>query len=95
MNNAKLHGIVEYIRAQGEFPFNVEDVEEGLSSVLNFFNVFEALTSEEAMVLKEELANLALQEEEAEAVRLAFQMGLIDEEDIPSAKEENNGDDDE
>lgn len=92
MNNAKLHGIVEYIRAQREFPFDVEDVEEDLSSVLVFFNVFSVLTSEEASVLKEELISLALQEEEAEAVRLAFRMGLIAKKDILPRGEKHEDD---
>ena len=82
MNNAKLHGIVEYIKAKGEFPFDVEDVEEDLPSVLGFFDVFEVLTNEETCVLKEDLMNLALKEEEAEAVRLVLRMGLIEKEDI-------------
>lgn len=92
MNNAKLHGIVEYIKAKGEFPFDVEDVEEDLPSVLGFFDVFEVLTNEEAGVLKEDLTNLALQEEEAEAVRLAFRMGLIEKKDILPRGEKHEDD---
>jgi len=88
MNNAKLHGIVEYIKAKGEFPFDVEDVEEDLPSVLGFFDVFEVFTNEETCVLKEDLMNLALEEEETEAVRLALRMGLIEKENIiPSGEE--------
>ena len=92
MNNAKLHGIVEYIKAKGEFPFDVEDVEEDLPSVLGFFDVFEVLTNEEAGVLKEDLTNLALKEEEAEVVRLALRMGLIEKEDILSRGEKDEDD---
>jgi len=82
MNNAKLHGIVECIKGRREFPFDVEDVEDNLTEVLSSFNVFEVLTNEEAGVLKADLTKLALQAEEAEAVRLALRMGWIREEDI-------------
>jgi hypothetical protein len=93
MNNAKLHGIVEYIKASGHFPFDVEDVDENLPEVLTFFGLFEVLTNEENAVLKEDLTKLALREEEVEAVRLALQTGLITEEDLLSGSEQHDEDD--
>lgn len=93
MNSLQIHNIVEYIKSKDEFPFEVEDVEENLTEILSFFDVFEVFTNEETCLLKEGLSKLALQEEEAEAVRLAFKIGLIQKEDILPTRGEKNEDD--
>ena len=71
MNNWKLHNIVESIRADGRFSFNVEDIEEDLSEVLAFYNIGDFLEQNEVKVLQRDLIEMALQEEFAEASRLA------------------------
>ena len=75
MNAFKLHWMVERVKAQHEFPFDVEDVEENLAEVLGYFGVCEEVDAEEVCVLKHELVKLALEAEEAEVVRLTAEAG--------------------
>ncbi len=70
MNRLKLHGIVEQIRAQPGFAFDVEDVEENLNEVLDFFGVGGVFSADETDILRQEMMDLALGAEFAEAVRM-------------------------
>jgi uncharacterized protein YktA (UPF0223 family) len=70
MNRFKVHSVVEYIKIRNEFPFDVDDVTEHLEEVLHFFGLV-TLADEETGLVKEELLKLALEEQNAEVVRLA------------------------
>ena len=69
MNKYQMHCIVEYIRMQDEFPFDVLGVEESLEEVLAYFGFFAQLTEAEREELKTELTKLA---EESEWVEVAY-----------------------
>jgi len=71
MNRYKVHVIVERIRRMGEFPFNVEDVEECPKGVLRFYGINETLDPEDTEAIQRELRAMAEIEECAEAVRMA------------------------
>lgn len=70
MYSFKVHAIVEYIKTQGQFPFDVEDVAEDLSHVLGFYEVLETLSTTEEGILKEDLTTLAYEVQDAEVARL-------------------------
>ena len=70
MNCLKLNRIVEYIRQQGTFPFDVIDVEKRLNEVLFSFGIFGDFGADEQQILKKDLMAIALQEEFAEMERL-------------------------
>ena len=74
MERLKVHRIVEYIRTVGEFPFEVEDVDDNLADVLGYFG-FEvvALTAQETDELQRELRALAWAEQNQEVALLAEQ----------------------
>ncbi len=71
VNRFKVHYTIERIKQASEFPFAVEDVEEDISQILAFFQVDGEFESDELAVLREELGELALAEEFAEAARAA------------------------
>jgi len=71
MNQVKMHKLIEYLRAAGEFPFDVDDVEKRLGEVLGFFGIVEQLAADEERALRAALVDLALAEQEVEVVRLA------------------------
>ena len=69
MNKYKIHCIVEYIRMQDEFPFDVFGVEETLDEVLAYFGFFAQLTEADREELRSELGKLA---EETEWTEMAY-----------------------
>ncbi len=71
MNRYRVHAIVERVRRMGEFPFDVEDVDECPEAVLSFYGINVALKPEERDVVQRELRAMAEIEECMEAVRLA------------------------
>ena len=87
MNSARIHFIVQYIRQQGEFPFDVMDVEAGIGSVLAFFGVTEPLEQEDVRVLREEFQKLAAAEQSREMARLVPEAAPADG-DMEGADEE-------
>ena len=77
MNNLKLNKIIEYIQQQGEFPFDVFDVDEDLQKVLCFFGVYDEFSSDEINILKQNLQKLALNEEFKEAIHITEGQGFL------------------
>lgn len=71
MNRYKVRAIVERIRRAGEFPFDVEDVEESPELVLGFYGINEVLDPDDCDLVRCELRVMAEVEECAEAARLA------------------------
>ena len=70
MSSFKVHCIVEYIKGQCGFPFDVLDVSEDLDSVLFFFGFNGAdLDKYERWMLRRELRELAERAEFGEASR--------------------------
>jgi len=73
MNRNRMNGMVEYIRMQDEFPFDVLDVEESLAEVLGYFGFFVKLTDEDTAEVSVALADIAGAAEWAEMTRLVGQ----------------------
>ena len=69
MNRYKVHLIVERIRRTGEFPFNVEDVEEHQDKVLSFFGIRQTLDPDDSELIGRELRCMAEIEECIKAAR--------------------------
>ena len=69
MKSYKVHCIVEYIKQQCDFPFDVADVKEDLDGILFFFGFGVELDSPERWMLGEELEKLAEKVELGEASR--------------------------
>lgn len=70
MDRYVIHNIVEHIRTQPEFPFDVLDVTESLDDVLGYFGLCPQLEKMEKEEMTRELAKLALAGELAEMNRL-------------------------
>ena len=73
MNRYRLNGIVEYIRMQDEFPFDVLDVEENLDEVLGYFGLYPKLDEAERAELRTALESMAAEAEWIEIARLVSQ----------------------
>jgi len=73
MNRYRMNSMVEYIRMQDEFPFDVLDVEENLDEVLAYFGFFAQLTEDGAAEIRTALADIAGAAEWAEMTRLVGQ----------------------
>lgn len=71
MNRYQVHCIVEYIRMQDEFPFDVFGVEESLEEVLAYFGFFAELTEADQEELRSELTRMAEASEWAEMAYMA------------------------
>ena len=72
----KVHRIVEYIKYNGEFVYDIDDLEErGIQEILQEeFDIFETFTSEELKELNDTLQSIALQNELREAKHLITQL---------------------
>ena len=66
MNRYKLHRIIEYIRMQEEFPFDVLDVEEDIEAVIAYFGLHPELDDEERAEILRDLYPIANEAELAE-----------------------------
>ena len=73
MNKNRMNSMVEYIRMQDEFPFDVLDVEENLDAVLGYFGFFAKLAEEDAVEIRTALGDIAGAAEWAEMTRLVGQ----------------------
>ena len=69
MMSYKVHCIVEYVKQQRDFPFDVLDVRENLDGILFFFGFGVVLDSPERWMLRLELEKLAEKAEFGEASR--------------------------
>ena len=76
MKSYKVHCIVEHIKQQRDFPFDVLDVKEGLDGILFFFGFGVELDSPERWMLGQELEKLAEKAELSEAGRLVSKVNL-------------------
>ena len=70
MKSYKVHCIVEYVKQQRDFPFDVFDVRENLDGILFFFGFGVELDSPERWMLQQELEKLAEASEVGESRRL-------------------------
>lgn len=70
MNQYAMHNMVEYIKTQPEFPFDLLDVEESLEDVLGYFGFHADLHECEREQLLQDLVPLALGSELAEMQHL-------------------------
>lgn len=69
MNKQELHHLIEYVRHQSEFPFDVSEVEEQLEVVLSHFGIDSELDTSERMEVIRCLRPRGLAFEVAEASR--------------------------
>lgn len=77
MDRYKVHRIVEYIRMQTEFPFDVMDVDEDVEQVLAYFGLHPALEDEERQEIQRELGEIAGEAQLAEIARLVTEAELL------------------
>ena len=96
MNKNKLNYVVEYIKTQPEFPFDVLDVEDGVESILAYFGFHPELDDDERGELKREFAGMAVEDELAEIAATVTLMeghylGQEDEHIVPSVLVEKPG----
>ncbi len=77
MNPYKVHRVVEYIRMQTEFPFDVLDVDEDMEQVLAYFGMHPELDDEERREIHGELREMASEAELAEIARLVTEAELL------------------
>jgi len=66
MNKNRMHCVIEYIKTQPEFPFDVLDVEDGVETVLAYFGLHPELDDEERGELKREFIEMAARSEMGE-----------------------------
>ena len=76
MDRYIVHNMVEYIKMQTEFPFDVIDVEESLDDVLGYFGLHPQLDEQERHEVRRDLLQLALSAELAEMQRIV-DLGLM------------------
>ena len=69
MKNMKLHYMVEYMKSEKDFPFDVEDIENEIHMVLSWFGILEHFNAEELAILKKDLSQIALKQEYREMTR--------------------------
>ena len=87
MNRYSMHRMIEYIRAQDEFPFDALDVEEELEAVLAFFGFFPELSEAESEEVKLALCELGSAAEWSEIARWVNQSAFSPLACIDSAAE--------
>ena len=73
MNRYGLNGVVEYIRMQDEFPFDVLDVEDSMDDILEYFGLYPGLNEDERAELRTALESMAAEVEWAEIAWLVSQ----------------------
>jgi hypothetical protein len=61
--------MVEYMKSADDFPFDVEDVENEIHTVLSWFGIIEYFNADELAILKEDLRQMALKQEYREMTR--------------------------
>jgi methyl coenzyme M reductase alpha subunit len=73
MNRHKIGNIVEYVKSCGAFPYDMDDVIEGVQDILTEYGIYSILTDSEYYQLVEELLEMAERSEIAESARWASQ----------------------
>jgi hypothetical protein len=71
MDRYRVNRIVEFVRSCGDFPYDTDDVIEGLTDVLCSYGIYNFLSRDEELLLLDELLELAEQSEIREAIRWA------------------------
>ena len=87
MNRYSMNRMIEYIRAQDEFPFDVLDVEEELDAVLAYFGFFPALNEAEREEVTKALSEFGGAAEWSEIARWVNQSAFSPLACIDSAEE--------
>jgi hypothetical protein len=77
----RVHNIVEYIKFNGEFFCDEDDLEDrGIQEILQQdFNIFETFSREELQEIKDEFQAMAIENEVKEAKHLIDRLNLCDE----------------
>lgn len=70
MRRMKVHNTIEYLKLVGFYHDTFDLEEQGVKKILAEYGIFDRLNGEETQVLKEELYELAEQNEFREAARL-------------------------
>jgi len=70
MNNQKIHGVIEYVKYQNDFCFDILDVLESPQNILNHYGIYVELSIEELQMLQKELLELAEVFQTSEMVKL-------------------------
>jgi len=70
MCNTKVHAVIEYIKYQNDFCFDVLDVLESPENILNHYGLFLSFTEEEMKMIQAELKKLAEEFQTTEMVKL-------------------------
>ena len=70
MCNPKVHAVIEYIKFQNDFCFDVLDVSESPQNILNHYGIFLTFSQEEIHMIQQELKKLAEEFQTHEMVRL-------------------------
>lgn len=70
MCNPKVHAVIEYIKFQNDFCFDVLDVLESPQNILNHYSIFLTFTEKEMKLIQQELKKLAEEFQTNEMVRL-------------------------
>ena len=71
MDRYKVNGIIDYIWACRDFPYDTDDVIEDLNGILTSYSICSVLDSTEYYQIMDELLELAEKAEISEAVRWA------------------------
>jgi len=71
MNRNKIGNIVEYVKSCGTFPYDMDDVIEGVQDILTEYGIYSILTDSEYYLIADELLELAEKAEIAESARWA------------------------
>ena len=66
----KVHAVIEYIKYQNDFCFDVLDVLESPENILNHYSIFLTFTEEEMKMIQSELKKLAEEFQTQEMVNL-------------------------
>ncbi len=78
MNRYKLNYILEYIKQQSEFPFDVLDVNDGVEPILAYYGLHPELDDDEKDEIRAELVGIASECELAEIARLVDRAEPVD-----------------
>ena len=70
MCNKKVHAVIEYIKNNNNFCFDILDVLESPENILNHYSIFLTFTDEEMKMIQTEFKKLAEEYQTSEIVKL-------------------------
>lgn len=79
MRGMKVFNLVRYLKSSVEFYHDTLDLEEDIREVLKAYGIYDDFTDEEAQELRQELSELAEENELREAVRLVSEREFSDD----------------